>query len=476
MKMMKLWMLVAVAAMASACSKQDIEGFEGATAAKTIEFVATDAGGRTIFGEPDGDNYPVLWQEGDQIKINVNHEFKSATTRTCLQHEGASPRVTIADEGASAVFTVEMNDYTAESYTFYSVSPAKYWLHSNEKQENPTNLRVEIPTDQSATATSCDPLGQLLFAQSATTNTLPEKINLHYNHLAAYGCITLNNVDGDISNVNIVSSENISGRFNYDIESKTISFSSSGFAQNISVGTSSNTVWFAAIPTDLSNTTLTINVTTTSGLFKKEIALPANRELKAGQIAKFSVDFSGISASSGFKIGDIYPATGTPEGVVFWVADDGNSAKILGLKNMPQSVWMELPDGMEKYPNISGLSGSKKTGIEYTNAIRESVKNNGYVVPMITFLDALGADWYWPMPNELGEMRANMTPLNTILGNIAEGEALKSAAYWASQESGVSTTTGESTAYYYNLSSGGSANKAKSSKYYGRAVKVVTKE
>ena len=54
MKMMKLWMLVAVAAMASACSKQDTEGFEGATAAKTIEFVATDAGGRTIFGEPDG--------------------------------------------------------------------------------------------------------------------------------------------------------------------------------------------------------------------------------------------------------------------------------------------------------------------------------------------------------------------------------------------------------------------------------------
>ena len=95
---------------------------------------------------------------------------------------------------------------------------------------------------------------------------------------------------------------------------------------------------------------------------------------------------------------------------------------------------------------------------------------------MISFLDALGADWYWRMPNELGEMRANMTPLNTILGNIEEGEALKSAAYWASQESGVSTTTGESTAYYYNLSSGNSANKAKSSKYYGRAVKVVTKE
>lgn len=433
-------------------------------------------GGRTAFGDYDSTNntYPTLWQEGDQIKVNVNHEFKSTTVRTCLQHNGKSPYVTIADGGASAVFAVEMGDYTAESYTFYSVSPAKYWLHSNEKQENPTNFRVEIPTDQVATATSSDPLGQLLFAQSATTNTLPEKINLHYNHLAAYGCITLNNVDGEISNVNIISSENISGRFYYDIEEKTITFSSTGFAQNISVGTSSNTIWFAAIPANLSNTTLAINVTTTSGLFKKEISLPENCELKPGHIAKFSVDFDGIAASEGFKIGDVYPASGTPQGVVFWVADDGKSAKILGLKNMPQSVWMELPDGMDTYPNISGLTGTKKTGIDYTSAIRESVNTNGYVVPMITFLDSLGADWYWPMPSELGEMRTNMTTLNTVLGNITGAEALISAAYWACQESAVGSD-GNSKGYYYQLGTGDNSTKAKSSKYYGRAVKVVTK-
>lgn len=470
--MMKLWMLVAVAALASACSKQDIEGFDGATAAKTIEFVATDAGGRTIFGEPDGDNYPVLWQEGDYVRANLNFEYDTEGTKSLFVGEG-SVAVTPSADQKSATFKLDLSSVTQQApYTFYVHSNPSAWKHTYDEPNG--KFRVQLPVAQTATATSCDTKAQLLFAKSETMDALPSKINLQFKHLTAYGKISLKNIGGTAKTVVLTFEKKVAQNFWYNAATGEIS---EGAQSTITVTTSSSDVWFAALPADLSGTKLTLKVTTAEGAtFSKDITLKEGCELKSGRIAKFSVDFSGISASDGLKIGDVYPAAGTPEGVVFWVADDGNSAKILGLKNMPQSVWMELPAGMEHYPNISGLTGSKYTGIEYTNAIRESVKNNGYVVPMISFLDALGADWYWPMPNELGEMRANMTLLNTILGNIAEGEALKSAVYWASQESGVSEKTGESNGYYYNLSSGKTSNNIKSSKYYGRAVKVVTME
>ncbi len=479
MKMMNLWMLVAVAALASACSKQDTEGFEGATATKTIEFVATDAGGRTIFGEPNGDNYPVLWQEGDNVRANLNFEYDTEGTKSLFVGNG-SVAVTPSADQKSATFKLDLSSVTQQApYTFYVHTNPSAWKHTYDEPNG--KFRVQLPVAQTATATSCDTKAQLLFAKSETMDALPSKINLQFKHLTAYGKISLKNIGGTAKTVVLTFEKKVAQNFWYNAATGEIS---EGAQSTITVTTSSSDVWFAALPADLSGTKLTLKVTTAEGAtFSKDITLKEGCELKSGRIAKFSVDFSDVvvpPAEDGFKIGDVYPATGTPESVIFWVADDGKSAKICNLKN-EREVWMELPAGMEKYPNISGLTGSGKTGIEYTNAIRESVKNNGYVVPMITCLDALGADWYWPMASDYTEMYNNLATLNATLAGIADANQLLASHYWTSQESAVSTNPssanyGSSLAYYFNFKNGGNSTAVKSGSKYLRAVKIVTKE
>jgi hypothetical protein len=139
---------------------------------------------------------------------------------------------------------------------------------------------------------------------------------------------------------------------------------------------------------------------------------------------------------------------------------------------------MELPSGTDKYPSVSGLTGPTYSGKAYTDAIRAGATLNGYVIPMLTFLDKLGTDWYWPVGDDFVKMHANIEAINATLANISEGEQLvtnSNGVYWTSRESGVSASTGQTTGYYYNFSSSSNKNTDKSKKYYGRGVKDVTK-
>lgn len=530
MKMMKIWMLVVVATIASACSKQDEAGFEGA-ATKTVQFIATDAAGRTIFGEPEEGTYPVLWQEGDQVKVNLNLDIKdTGTGRITLLNGDSSPKVTPSYDRKSATFTVN-EPAESDAYTFYSISPSNAWQHSGDKAESPNLFRLQMPVEQSSGETSCDPKAQLLYAKSETTTDLSAPIALNFKHVAAYGCMTLNNAPADIKTVTLTAESNISYRCWYNIESGAITFSNTDIssaatsgAKTLVITPASNNVWFALIPTDLSGKKLTIKLTLENGdTYTKTITFAnGDGNFQAGCIAKFSVNFADVAKDpEPFELYEVYKENGVAQGIVFWVSTDGHKAKIVHLNRTQEKIKWSTDQakvglyGTDTYPE----------GLDNTGKLREHYKDDLTKCPMLGYLNTLNANgdtWYWPSIKELQALNlayegvtetmtwdeltaARKTPsalpdarrnaqiafdkllienggvaMNTRADEPAGGEAGNEedatkggCSYWASSESNDGTKG--------NAMRFGSAyvdNKAKNTEnsyYYGRAVKVVTK-
>ncbi len=482
MKMMKMWMLVVVATIASACSKQDMEEViapEGNF--RTIEFTVSEIGGRTAFGEINEGVYPVLWEGTEQIGINLNREFEGEKKRAMLIDEKTQTRPKVNGSGNSTSFSVAVPEEGYDApYTFYAVSPASGWRYNYENQEAPSQLNLQIPAAQTATATSCDPAGMLLFAQSEPANELPQRLDLQFGHLAAYGKLILKNLPAEksVQSVTITSSQNIAGIFTYDLDTKEYA-DATGKSNTITVTTDATTVWFAARPADLSNTTLTVEVTTTDAtVYTQYVNLPANRKLTAGRVAKLTVDFAEKTV---FNLFDIYQENGTAVGVVYKVENEGTKAYVISVARYGEGDWANekvttgATDQNDGTANMATLSTFLTT-------------NSTISIPMLSFCQNLGNDWYWPAQNELlaiaeiyhaegnsakldaALVTAGGVAMNTKSSNKSEGWD----RYWSSSEQSANNARFvqfgvEKTSTLYASKIMGTT------KYYGRAIKVVTK-
>lgn len=472
MKMMKLWMLVAVAAIASACQKQDEVGIEGA-AFNTVQFIATEDAGRTAFGEPVENTYPVLWQEEDMVTVSLNMYDRAAATAVVPNGKSASFAVAYDEEAAAA----------ADEKTFYAVVPntgvSGYYNNGNSDPR----FIIKLLADQTPLPNSCDPKVQILYAQSATYTTIPEQVEMSFKHWCAYGCMTIKNLNTTekIAKVQLTVDSYLAGSTYWrpTAEKEVDRLYNIGGSpapktpeKTITLNTSSveNPLWFAALPVDLSGKELSIRVVLENGdVIKKNITFKnGDGNFQAGRIAKFSVDFAGITVDNGFSVGDVYPKTGTPEGVVFWVADDGASAKIVSLTQIVD-VWMKPATGETPYPNVGGLSGSTYTGIENTEAIKKDAAEKGYDIPMLTLLKELGSDWYWPTTSDLTEVYNAKSEVDNTLTTLGY-RTFGNDVYWTSRQNSTGTK-----AYYVNFKSGSNTNMHDKNRAtnYSRAVKIV---
>lgn len=317
------------------------EGYSPAEG-EPITFHISGVEGRTAFGEStdEGATYPTLWSEGDQIKISLGLESDS---RSFLKdpETGKSPQVTPSNNGKNAWFTVTIPEQE-ETYKFYALCPASMW--DNDADRAGGLLRVEIPATQSPTTTSCDPLAQLIVA-TATADVLPESLPLQFSHVAAYGQLTLTGLPEDaiVNTVILTSSEIISGRFFYDMDDSIVdtTTSSTGLSKKITLTTNTKeNIWFATLPADLSNTKLTIHVKTSKGEYTKTITLPADRKLVSGRIAQFSVDFTDVLTAplNRYYLNSPFYENGEPVGIIYWLSEDGQTAKIYSSKRTEEPI------------------------------------------------------------------------------------------------------------------------------------------
>lgn len=99
-----------------------------------------------------------------------------------------------------------------------------------------------------------------------------------------------------------------------------------------------------------------------------------------------------------FKIGDVYKEGDKAVGVVFWTSDDSQSAKIISLGRSEKLAWAVAESAAAT--TLIGATSADDGADNYAK-IKEFVKDDTSVCPMIAYCNSLGDGWYIPAANEL---------------------------------------------------------------------------
>ena len=256
---------------------------------KEVRFNALAAQTKTAFGQGNEGVYPTLWTANDEsVKLALNYK------------EAAEAAIVPSEDFRKAGFKADIDaSETSAPYVFYAVSPASAAraLSSSRKAWN-----VSIPAVQTPLSGSVDESAMLIAAASLPSDQIPASVDLHFNHLTAYGRMTLANLELDgatIEKLEITATTPFVGDWYWECEdghaltdngaSSTLTLNTSGFSD----------IWFACAPVDRSGQTVSFSVFTDKGTLVKKIRFPEGRTFKSGRVAVFSVDMAGVQPSSG---------------------------------------------------------------------------------------------------------------------------------------------------------------------------------
>lgn len=303
--MKKLALLLASAIAVFSCSREmEVEIPEPVQnndpSAWVVRFSATQTDTKAQFGEAENGAYPTLWTDNDtEVKLSLNYGGV----------KGAA--VTPAGDKRTASFaaTFDFTGLTAP-YVFYSVSPS-----SAAKALSPSReaWKVTIPCTQTPSATSVDEAGIILAATSDAFSEVTDisEVNLYFNHLTAYGRLSLANLaleSGEtVSGVDLTVTTPIVGDWYWNTSGSTIT--DYGASSTLTINTTrTSDIWFACAPVDVSGEMMTVTVFTSLGYHEQLVEFPAGRRFEAGRTAVFSVNMAGAdftAAGSGSGGGDV---------------------------------------------------------------------------------------------------------------------------------------------------------------------------
>ena len=286
--------MIGIAVLASGCNKNAetdwVQKNEAAVpTVKTVHFRAGELATRTVFGEKEGDNYPTLWTGNDAcVKLALNYS------------EAGIAEVT-PDEGfRTATFDAEIDAEGKQApYTFYAVSPA-----SAAKALSPSRQawNVTIPSVQTPLTGSVDEAAQILAAASSASEAVPDVVDIHFNHLTAYGRLTLTNLalsGATVKAVELTATTPFVGDWYWNCE-EGHSLTDNGASSTLTLKTDrTENLWFACAPVDMSGQIMVVTVYTDQGVLVKEIEFASGRKFISGHIAVFSVDMAGIELGGG---------------------------------------------------------------------------------------------------------------------------------------------------------------------------------
>lgn len=478
----KMILPVAAILAITSCAKENTN--DNLDNKNAIRFVADQEITRTHFGEKNQDKYPTYWTGNESVTVALNY------------NQSANDIVSVSADFKSASFSAVLSDDKSGSYSFCAVAPS-----SSFKDMSVSNKRImiDVPSEQVPLEGSCDEAAQVIAAYSEHENAFPSEVALNFKHLTAYGLLSINNLEAGavVSSIKLTSSISISSRAYWFPETGDLQPHPSKSVSYINLTTNIvENIWFAIVPVDLSNTTMNIDVTTDKGVYSKSVIFPSGRTLLPGHIAQMSFDFTGITpetATEPIALYEVWEENDKAVGVVFWVSDDGASAKIVSLDRTDDPVaWSKAGQ------TLLGVS-NKADGAANTAILKASAEAS--YMPILSFCEAHGDGWYWPARDELeavfeaynGTTFDNAT--NQRPGSITDAEKAARAkfdvlltanggtvmnaaadddngeSYWASHEKS------ETLACYVRFgkrSYGEDGTKTRENRY-GRCVKVVTR-
>lgn len=447
----------------------------------TVEMIATRA-----------DGAPIQWQDEagqqERIRVNVNLAFNEKGRRAFL----GTPYITPAEDGKNGSFRIEMGGYTADSYTFYAIAPYNGWFAQHERESAAARIRLVLPTEQTASATACDPKARLLFAKSEPMTDLSGTVTMPFRHVTAYGCLNLKGVSGKIRQVIIQGGRNnLSGRAHFDVERGALMSFGGSDAKNaawkrVTINTASEDVHFAIYPTNLTGKTILVCVIFEDGSYwvRQHKFREGEGEFRAGRVNAFTVDF-GASNTRKYPLLALHKEDGEVKGVRYWISENGKTAKVVSLKRCEATPWCVDRDGVEVTEATDANDISRDGKINWKTLTKWISAHKYYKLPIYDFCANLGEGWYWANHNELRDLGLAykfMGDLFDALLTESGGDALNAGSdadgdklgdrYWSSRE-GVGEKTNR--AYWVRMDIGEEAlnNAGKERSYFGRAIKVV---
>lgn len=267
-----------------------------------IHFRANQVDTRARFGDPENGAYPTLWTANDsEVRLSLNFG------------DAVSAGVTPSGDFRTASFDAEV-DFGGVSapYTFYSVSPASAAYALSPSREA---WKVSIPCRQTPSETSADEAGILLAASSIPFAEAPSEVSvvdLHFEHLTAYGRLSFSNLDlggATVQSVELTATTPFVGDWYWKCGGahELIDY---GASSTLTLHTNrTDGIWFACAPVDMSGQMMEVAVTTDRGTFVQVVEFPGNRKFEPGRAAVFTVNMAGADFTPS-------PSTGSPFSLV----------------------------------------------------------------------------------------------------------------------------------------------------------------
>lgn len=290
--------VLTVLAVCSACTFQEKDPAQKAGTTENVyhvHFVSGEIPTKTVFGEAEGTSYPTRWTGNDSmiaVSLNLNN-YRGAT-------------VTPSQDFKSATFDAAFpQSEVQEPYVFYALSPYTACVGVTSSHGG---FHLDIPSEQTPLATSCDESAQLLVSSvEAPSVEAFGSIDLPFEHLTAYGKLTLSNLalaaNDNVRSVELTASTPFAGRWYYSYQDGSLSESSSSRTvtirpDNLTVQDNGQVrtipdIWFACAPCDLGGGSLRVDVNTDNGIYRRIVEIPSGKlAFAAGQISKFTVNMS----------------------------------------------------------------------------------------------------------------------------------------------------------------------------------------
>jgi endonuclease G len=299
MKKIRLFAFCAAAAVFTACevSEQFEPAFPGAVPpGETIElsdasevFVFTsDPNDSDVMTRTEHDGSKIIWSTGDKIRmgLTVNDVWQgSGGNASSYSQAKLFASQGLASGGQTAAFTVptSFSSTNPGTYKFYTIYPAAA-CGENGFSANDV-LTVNIPAEQTPSASSFDPAADLMVGSSVKTYTSKpaDSIPLMWERLVAHGEITLKNLQGlttgeTVKSVTLTaqSGAQLTGSYSVNLKTATVtgavnaSNSVTVSGDNLSFDGSNLTVWIGILPVTL--TSLKVELETSAATYTREIS------------------------------------------------------------------------------------------------------------------------------------------------------------------------------------------------------------
>ncbi len=282
-----LYTLAALALFATSCSTDNLD-YNTQLEQKTTISVEVEPQTRTYT-----DGSKIYWaQSGEQLNIiyySTNEDGTTNSRRQSATHQD----YTLTDNRAQ--FTADLTTTSgAVSYTLGAFYPYVY-------KYSTSSISLTVPQEQTPAENSYDPATDILVSQNPiTVQDLGGKITFSFARLVAFAKMTLVGIgEGEkIEKIVFSSPAKPNGAVEFKVhEQGTLenakwynNYEEIILNMNGRVATGEDTVWFTAVPTDLSGTSFTVTVTTDKFNYSKTVDLTDKTlNFKRADIAQFRV-------------------------------------------------------------------------------------------------------------------------------------------------------------------------------------------